>query len=106
MSWDPHRYEAACLDAAERQGLVPVLEALTLAGIDHSLEQTGGMTMVVTVRHPDGIVFALTESDEEDGFLLGTYSQAGWDDGEVEDHNYLDGLSVDRVLAHLREVLP
>lgn len=52
----PHTdaYIAACTAATTDQGLDPIITALADAGILYSVEQTGGMCMVVTVETPIG----------------------------------------------------
>lgn len=75
-------YDAACRKATTDQGLDPVIEALRAAGIPHELEQSGGYTMVVTVKVSEGM-YAITN---DGGFLLGHYpgdSLYGVDEGDV-----------------------
>jgi hypothetical protein len=45
-------YEEACARAATRQGLDPVIETLTAAGLDADAVNTGGFTMVACVYRP------------------------------------------------------
>jgi hypothetical protein len=71
-------YEDAVRKATTDQGLDPVIAALTAADIDHAVEQTGGFTMVVTVKAPDG-TFAITN---DGGYLLGYYP------GDLWEHSY------------------
>lgn len=96
---EPESYDAACLNAATAQGLAPVLNALTVAGIDHTLEQTGGFTMVVTVKAPTGI-FGITASDDQDNmFLLGFYPGTSWSDNEgCDEHEDLTTTGVIHVI--------
>lgn len=80
----PGSYDEACAAAATNQGLDPITEALTAAGITHEVEQTGGFTMVVTVNVPTGVV-ALTHDGEGDAdYLLGYYPGTMWQDGEYD----------------------
>lgn len=49
MTFDSEKYEAACKEAATRQGLDPIVAALQQAGLKVVVEQTGGFCMVATV---------------------------------------------------------
>jgi len=76
-------YDAACRDAATRQGLDPITEALGDAGVAHAVEQTGGFCMVVTVPEPDG-TYAITA--EEDGSVYRCwFPGTSWHDGAETD---------------------
>ena len=70
-------YDQACREAATRQGLDPVTTALAAAGVAHTVEQTGGMTMVVRIDHGDGRHVLVTH--DEDGYMVGWYVDAGTD---------------------------
>lgn len=102
-------YDKSCAVAVLRQGLAPAVEALKSARITYEVEQTGGFTMVVTVKAPTGI-YAITASDDAPGesearYLLGFYPGTTWEDGEHEDAFSRDGLPVDQAVAIIREVL-
>lgn len=49
-------YEQACARATEEQGLATILGELRRVGYPAEPEQTGGMTMVVTVSGPFGFL--------------------------------------------------
>jgi hypothetical protein len=75
---DDEGFGDACRNATTEQGLDPVVEALTAAGIGSDVEQTGGLTMVVTVKALYG-TFGVTA--ETDGYyVLGWYPGTSWDD--------------------------
>jgi hypothetical protein len=85
-------YEERCRAATTDQGLDPVVAALTAAGIPHTVEQTGGMTMVLTV--PTGptsfLGVTLSESDHDDGYpsyFVCEYPTLDWEDGETLNDN-------------------
>lgn len=90
-------YDERCKAATTDQGLDPVIEALTAAGIPHGLEQTGGFTMAVTVETPTG-TFAITN---DDGYLLGHYPGGLWETSEG-DAIYSYDLSLAEIVERVR----
>lgn len=97
-------YEEACQRATTDQGLDPVTEALSAAGIPHVVEQTGGFTMVVTVKARNG-TFGITD---DGGYLLGFYPGDSWEnsyDGGREDADYTSNMPlgdlVDRIAREI-----
>jgi hypothetical protein len=70
-------YERRCQAAATAQGLDPLTEALSAAGIEHAVEQTGGFCMVVTVT-ARGCVLAMTQDGAVEPWLLGLYTAKQW----------------------------
>jgi hypothetical protein len=93
-------YEDACRKAATDQGLDPVIEALTTAGIDHQVEQTGGFTMVVTVKVPAG-TFAITVDGP---YVLGFYTDDSWDAHERDDATYTSHTRLDTLIDRIKNV--
>jgi hypothetical protein len=78
-------YAARCAAAATAQGLDPVVDALTAAGIESVVEQTGGFTMVVTVRHDGGTIAITADGDDPATYLIGHYPGDTWDEGTDEE---------------------
>ncbi|MBS2550484.1 hypothetical protein KGQ19_26795 [Catenulispora sp. NL8] len=79
-------YGQACLAAATSQGLDPITAALSAAGIEHDVAQTGGFCMVVSVNGPRKHWFGITASEKPGSaghWLLVRYSSAGYDEGHV-----------------------
>jgi hypothetical protein len=78
-------YEEACRLAASAQGLDPLTAALSAAGVEHEVEQTGGFCMVVTVPAHGFVLAMIHDSEEPDSeageWLLGVYTAKGWRDG-------------------------
>lgn len=68
-----HPYTQACEDAATRQGLDPITDALRAAGIPHVVDQTGGFTMCVHVPLDEGDTSYLYLTDDQGGVLIGRY---------------------------------
>ena len=66
-------YERACAWHAERQGLLPIMDALRHAGIPHTLEQTGGWCMVVAVRGEQPDYVWVTADGPEGTAFVGWY---------------------------------
>jgi hypothetical protein len=96
-------YEDACRAATTRQGLDPVVEALTAVGIEHAVEQTGGFTMVVTVKAPTG-TFAITVDGP---YVLGYYPGDSWEhcyDGEREDAEYSNHTGLSTIIERISTV--
>lgn len=93
----PMDYGRACREAATRQGLDPLTEALTRAGIAHDVEQTGGFTMVVTIPG-NGRTLA---ANDDDGFNVAVFAGNGWEDRDepVSDHR---GLTLADAVATIR----
>ena len=82
-------YYRRCVAAADEQGLYPAVGVLVAAGIPVTLDQTGGMSMVLRAIHPDptrttwcGIVLK-EEADEEQGhgplYSVVRYPAGDWD---------------------------
>jgi hypothetical protein len=90
-------YDEQCKAATTDQGLDPVIEALTAAGIPHALEQTGGFTMAVTVEAPSG-TFAVTK---DDGYMLGHYPDGLWETAEG-DAAYSYDLALAEIVERVR----
>lgn len=59
-------YDRACAAATTDQGLDPTVAALTGAGIDHYVWQSGGFTMIVVVPLPDDTAAWITTYDVPD----------------------------------------
>lgn len=96
-------YDSACAEAATRQGLDPLTEALTKAGVTHGVEQTGGFTMVVTVKTHTGVWAVIADGTEPNPFLMAFYPGDTWADGGEEQMATPD-LTVGQVVAHARLV--
>jgi hypothetical protein len=47
-------YDEACAAATADQGLQPIIDTLTAAGLPHQVEQTGGFCMVVVIPLDEG----------------------------------------------------
>lgn len=95
-------YDEACRKATTDQGLDPVIAALTAADIDHTVEQTGGFTMVVTVKAPTG-TFGITD---DGGYLLGFYPGDSWEnsyEGGREDADYMSNIPLDDLVERIRQ---
>lgn len=73
-------YEAACERAATIQGLDPITAALRATGIPHSVDQTGGMTMLVRVPLVNGRWLGINaegdydREDESDNWYIRAYA--------------------------------
>lgn len=95
-------YEAACRRATTDQGLDPVVAYLTEQGIQHTVDQTGGFTMVVFCRRPGTErSVGITSSDEDRGYLVGGYVGENWEEeGGVE---LADGVAVTDLPALISE---
>jgi hypothetical protein len=63
-------YAKACQDAADRQGITAIVEALAAADIEATVWQTGGFIMVAAVYASDGDLFVVTADGP---YLLGRY---------------------------------
>lgn len=81
-------YAAACQDAATRQGLDTLADALDTAGVEYVIEQTGGFCMALTVRGVPGVVVATYDADTNTtdpatfpGWLTGYYPGDEWTEG-------------------------
>lgn len=96
-------YDQACIAAATRQGLDPITAALTAAGITHTVEQTGGFCMVVTVQRPTGL-WAITHDGD---YLVGWFPGNAWNDAREEsaDHTTTDLAEVVRLVSTTPGVL-
>ena len=88
--------------AATKQGLDPVVAALSEAGIDFEVEQTGGFTMVATVTRPGGVAAITTEGDDE--YLVGQYRGDAWVEGE-EEHGYRVVTGTEAMVVEVRDVV-
>jgi len=80
-------YTSACNEAATAQGLDPITAALTAAGIDHDVAQTGGFCMVIeiTSAHDAGAKLCMTADTAEDGEALVCYLSADAAQGEADE---------------------
>jgi hypothetical protein len=94
-------YDEACRRAAFRQGLNPVIRALTEAEIAFVVEQTGGFTMVVTVATPDG-TYGITN---DGGYLLGFYPDLTWQRCERDDATYTYDMDLADLVEQIRQAL-
>lgn len=89
-------YEGACTRATTRQGLDPMVEALTAAGVTHAVEQTGGFCMVVTVTHPTGTWGVV----DDGGWYAVWYPDDTWHTGEADiDEGLHTNLSIADTVA-------
>jgi len=70
-------YLARCAEAATEQGLDPVVEALSAAGMTVEVEQTGGMVMVAYVYSADRTrwVGVTDEREGSGGYLVCVYGR-------------------------------
>lgn len=103
------RYLVACKAAATAQGLDPVVEALTGAGIEVDVEQTGGFTMVAVVRGANGVVAIIDDTLDADAtektYLVGLHLGTAWQDGdEAAGHQNAEGAEA--LVAAVRDLLP
>jgi hypothetical protein len=95
-------YERRCREATTAQGLDPVVAALTAAGIQHAVEQTGGMTMVLTVPTGATSFLGVTRAEDdadEDRYLVGEYPTLDWEDGDC----VYEAATLDQVVQLARE---
>jgi hypothetical protein len=91
-------YDDACRNAASAQGLDPIMNRLRRAGIEFTLEQTGGWVMVVYVSLGNGFTVGLTQ---DGGCCLCLYDESyEWIEGATA---YV--ASLDRVLEMLRDLM-
>lgn len=77
-------YEQQRRDAATDQGLDPATEALTAAGVNSHIEQTGGFIMVLVVPGAD-VIIAVThvgDSIDEPSYAVVTYTRHAWFEGD------------------------
>jgi len=75
-------YAEACRRAATAQGLDPICQALSKAGIGHGVEQTGGFCMMVRVPTPHGYHFGITAAEQPDTDSSGHWLVARYSDDE------------------------
>lgn len=98
---DAHNdYATACATAADAQGLTPIMDALTAAGIAHDLKQTGGFCMLVSVPLRRGEYIGI--SGEGEGHLLVVDYES---DEDPEGETLYDGDDVDAAVAAIRRHL-
>jgi hypothetical protein len=106
MSENRSSYDDACEHHARRQGLGPLMDALTEAGdIPWDLWQSGGWTMVLTVPWKGEGFFGITSvaMDVEETPRYGVCLYPTGDHGEAEDeHVVADGIETRWVLDVLR----
>jgi hypothetical protein len=95
--WDtPHKcYSCACAAAADYQECNGIALALEDAGIDCTVEQTGGMTMVVYVWSEDRTNW-ISLTNEGMGWVKGDYDEGSFEDFvsfpcEFLDHEHPEG---------------
>ena len=93
------KYDAACKGATTEQGLDPVVARFS-EGYDFAVEQTGGFTMVATVRVPAGVVGITADSDDDKPYLVAFYAGDDWDQGEQE-QSWMAGLDLAGVAAYV-----
>lgn len=100
-------YEQSVAAATTNQLLDPLIAALRDANVEHGLEQTGGMTMAVTVRHPRGVWgINFDRHQEMNGKPIPVYRASwfpgvAWDEGgEHTDTRY---GPIPSILMHVRE---
>lgn len=76
-------YDNACERAATEQGLDPLIAALTAAGVEHRVEQTGGLTMAVTHRSHYGTWAFRMYQQRNGGFTYegNFYADEDWSEG-------------------------
>lgn len=94
-------YEAACQHAAIRQGLQPVMEALTARGTAWDLWQSGGWTMVLTVAiNPEGDFYGIT-NDGEDCYYIGRFAPGVEQAGIIAEDVSLEWIvdNIDRLVT-------
>jgi hypothetical protein len=84
-------YEQTCRDTVTRLGLDPIVERLAAEGIGHTVEQTGGFTMVVTVPVKDATMAITHDGTVMVGFHPGNSWQQSHEEIWVEFTN-LDGM--------------
>ena len=94
-------YSAACQLAAERQGLVPVMEALDGAGIAYDLLQTGGFCMVVEVRRDNAGRERLWATNEQGNILVASYLDDE-DGNEVPQSDVYEGTVIGAMVQAIR----
>lgn len=86
-------YAEAVTQATTEQGLDPVIKALEDAGVPVSVEQTGGMVMVVySYVDPDDADTARVGVTFEDGYLI-----VGYQDAEDEGTIIAQGVATEDV---------
>lgn len=94
-------YSERCKLATTAQGLDPVVDALTAAGLPVEVEQTGGFNMVATVRAP-GVVVGII--DDATGYLACVYWGDAWDEGgEAEAQS--ENLTLDQLVEYVRNAV-
>jgi hypothetical protein len=91
-------YDAACKQATTSQGLDPVVARLEAERLVVDVEQTGGFTMVATVKVPAGTVGITADSDDDRPYLVAFYPGQDWDQGEQE-REWKAGLDLDAMAA-------
>jgi hypothetical protein len=88
----PTSYTAA---AATRQGLDPIVAALTAAGIPVAVENTGGNVLVAAVYCREGVVVITADGD----YFVGAYVGSTWHDGEGDDAPFTEVRTLDEMFA-------
>ena len=84
-----YNYARACQVAADEQGITAIVDALAAAGITADVEQTGGFTMIATVRR-NGWALTINDIGGESPILLGSQPETGWDNGDDADVAYVE----------------
>lgn len=94
-------YEDACRYHATAQGLDPLTEALTKAGIEHQVLQTGGFCMVVEIAIPgtDFACYGVTY-EPPDGFWVVRYED--WRDYEELGMEVMSGATPETIIDLVR----
>lgn len=98
------RYDAAVAAATTSQGLDPLAYLLTVAGVDHVIEQTGGFCMVLTVTTDDGTYAVIQDGEGPSDWMVGFHAGDSWHDADADpdDADYAFGLTLDETVARLK----
>lgn len=94
-------YDRACTNALRAQGLAQMANVLTYHGFAYDAEQTGGMSMALTIYLADDTVTVVTGEGVDD-YTVCRYLLAAWE-GPGEPLSCLgEHLTRDRVIDVLR----
>jgi hypothetical protein len=83
-------YEFACQNAATDQGLDPIMSTLAAAGVEYSLDQTGGYCMAVSVRVIGGTYVLSNDGEVFVGWYPGEEHWLETDEDDVTGWNPID----------------
>jgi hypothetical protein len=75
-------YQARCRLAATAQGLDPIVDRLTVEGIPHSVQQTGGWVMVIEIPVADHTFIGVTADAVQPGHWVVVRYAEGEDESE------------------------